>query len=70
MNQDRNGNTNAQSRTMKRGHRGSGWRFMIAVVIIVASNGNSDPAWLATSRARPWAGTFTTPSTSTRHQVS
>ena len=70
MNQDRNGSTKAQSRTMKRGHRGSGWRFMIAIVIIVASKGKREPAWLATSSARPWAGTFCTPSTSTRHQTS
>ena len=70
MNQDRNGSTKAQSRTMKRGHRGSGCSFMIAIVIIVASKGNSEPAWLETSSARPWAGTFRTPVVSTRHQVS
>ena len=41
---------------MKRGHRGSGCRFMIAIVIIVASNGNSEPAWLETSSAAPVGG--------------
>ena len=68
MNADRKGSTNAQSRTMNRGQRGSGCSFMIAIVSIVASNGNSDPAWFATIRARPCAGTFLTPSVSTRHQ--
>ena len=70
MNQDRYGSPKAQSRTMNRGHRGSGWSFMIATVIIVASNGNSEPAWFATNSARPWAGTLRSPSASTRHQTS
>ena len=43
---------------------------MIAIVIIAASKGNSEPAWLATSSARPCAGTFRIPSASTRHQTS
>ena len=64
------GSTKAQSRTMNRGQRGNGCSFITAIVIIAASNGNSDPAWLATSRARPWAGTLRTPSASTRHQRS
>ena len=55
---------------MNRGQRGSGWRFMIAPVIIDASKGNSEPAWLETSMARPWEGTLSTPSASTRHQWS
>ena len=70
MKVERNGSTNAQSRTMKRGQRGSGCSFMIAIVSIVASNGNSEPAWLATISPRPWAGTLRTPSASTRHQTS
>ena len=43
---------------MKRGQRGSGCSFINAIVIIEASKGNSEPAWLATSSARPWAGTW------------
>ena len=46
---------------MNRGQRGSGCSFMIAPVIIEASNGNSDPAWLETSIARPCAGTLLDP---------
>ena len=69
MNEDTNGSTKAQSSTMNRGQRGSGCSFMIAIVIIAASNGNSEPAWLATSSARPWAGTLRVPSTATRHQA-
>ena len=38
--------------------------------VIEASKGKSEPAWLATMRPRPWAGTFLTPSTSTRHHTS
>jgi hypothetical protein len=53
MNDEMNGRAKAQSNTRKRVHRGSGWRFMIAIPIIEASNGNRDPAWLETSRARP-----------------
>ena len=35
---------------------------MIDSRIIDASKGNSAPAWLETRSARPWAGTFMTPS--------
>ena len=51
MNALTHGSRNAQSSTMKRGCRGSGWFFRIATLIIVASQG-STPAWLATSSAR------------------
>ena len=70
MKAERNGSEKAQSRTMNRGQRGSGCSFMIAPVIIDASNGNSGPAWLETSIARPWAGTLPTPVASTRHHWS
>ena len=55
---------------LNRGHRGSGCSFISAIVSIVASKGNSDPAWFETTRARPCDGTFATPSVSTRHQTS
>ena len=46
---------------MNRGHRGSGCSRITAIVIIEASKGKSEPAWFATMRPRPWAGTFLTP---------
>ena len=67
---DTNGSSKAQLRTMKRGHRGSGCSFMIAVETIVPSQGNRAPEWLETNIARPWAGTCSTPVASTRHQRS
>jgi len=70
MKVETNGREKAQSSTMKRGQRGSGCSFIRAMVIIDASNGKIEPAWLATSSARPWAGTLRTPTASTRHQTS
>ena len=70
MKAEMNGSTNAQSRTMNRGQRGSGCSRITAMVIIDASNGNSEPAWFATSSPRPCAGTLATPVASTRHHTS
>ena len=65
-----NGTTNAQSRTRNRAQRGSGCSFMNAPRIIEASKGNSEPAWLETSRALPCEGTWRTPTPSTLHHLS
>ena len=69
MNALAHGSRNAQSSTMNRGCRGSGWFFRIATLIIVASQG-STPAWFATSSARSCAGMCSTPVAVTRHQRS
>ena len=70
MKLERNGSTKAQSRTMNRGQRGSGCSFMIAIVIIVASNGNSD-AGVVGDEQRPAVrrDVARRPSASTRHQT-
>ena len=66
----RKGSSKAQLRTSGRVQRGSGCSFMIAVPIIVASKGKTEPEWLETISPRPCEGTLVTPSTSTRHQTS
>ena len=63
------GRSNAQSSTRKRGWRGRGCSRSRAIEIIVASHGRM-PAWLEVSSTRPCAGTRSTPSTFTLHQVS
>ena len=55
---------------MNRGQRGSGCSFIIAIVIIEASNGKQRAGVVGDQQRRGRAtGTSRTPSASTRHQT-